>query len=138
MKYEEKFLKNSKQIPFGDIKTSFSIHPGSRDLMLLSEVDSIKQSILNIIKTMRYERPFQPLLACYLHDLLFDNMDDPTLGMARQMIFDAITVHEPRARVESIILSPSDDENGLYISITITVLNNSNPITIDVVLDRVR
>lgn len=54
------------------------------------------------------------------------------------MIIDTISMHEPRAIVNDVIVSPSPDENGLYITIVYSMLNNSTPITIDLILDRVR
>lgn len=138
MRVEDKFLKNTKKLTYGDFKINFNVHPGSKDLVLMSETDSIRQSIINIIKTSRFSRPFQPTLGCYINDMLFEQMDSVSLSIARQTITDAIGVHEPRARLQNIIISPSEDENGLYVSIVFSGLNSNTPITLDIVLDRIR
>jgi phage baseplate assembly protein W len=138
MKLEDKFLKNTKKLTYGDFKTNFNVHPGSKDLVLMSEVDSIKYSIINIIKTSRFSRPFQPTLGCYINDMIFEQMDNITLSLARQTIKDAIAVHEPRAQLRNVIISPSEDENGIYVSIVFNALNSNTPITLDIVLDRIR
>lgn len=138
MDIETKFLKNTKKVSFGDFKTNLSFHPGSQDLYVLNEVDTVKQSVINIIRTSRYDRPFQPTLGCYINDILFEDMSDVTLALARRTILEAVRIHEPRAQVSDVIISPSDDENGLYVSIIFTVLNSNTPITLDIALDRIR
>jgi predicted component of type VI protein secretion system len=70
--------------------------------------------------------------------LLFENMDAPTMTFAKQMIEDTIQIYEPRAQLISVAVSPAADENGLYITIVYSVLNNDKPITIDLILDKVR
>lgn len=138
MNIEDKFTKSATRTSLNDFKTNFNIHPGSRDLQLLNDVDAVKMSIVNIIRTSRYDRPFQPTLGCYINDLLFENMTDTTLSLARRMVIEAIQIHEPRANIINVIVSPSDDENGLYVHIVFTVLNSSDPITLDIALDRIR
>lgn len=138
MNIEDKFTKSSMRTSLNDFKANFNIHPGSRDLQLLNDVDAVKMSIVNIIRTSRYDRPFQPTLGCYINDLLFENMTDSALSLARRMIIEAVQIHEPRANIINVIVSPSEDENGLYIHIVFTVLNSSDPITLDIALDRIR
>jgi phage baseplate assembly protein W len=138
MSLETKFLKNTKQVVFGDFKTNLNFHPGSRDLYMLNEVDTVKQSVVNIIRTSRYDRPFQPTLGCYINDILFEDMSDVTLALARRTIIEAVQIHEPRAEVSDVIISPNEADNGLYVSIIFTVLNSNTPITLDIALDRIR
>ncbi len=138
MNFEQNFLKTTKKNAFGDFKTNLNIHPGSRDLQLLSDEEAIKQSIVNLIRTSRFDRPFQPTLGCYINDILFENFTDSAIALARRTVLEAIQIYEPRASVISVIVSPTPDENGLYISIVFTILNSSTPVTLDIALDRIR
>lgn len=134
----EKYTTTSKKVNYGDFKTNMTVHPGSKDLQLSNDIDAVRQCIINIIKTQPYERPFQPKVGSLVGSLLFENITQQTITLAEQVIKDTISVHEPRARVESVTVSPTEAENGLYITIVFYILNSSAPITIDLVLDRVR
>jgi phage baseplate assembly protein W len=134
----DKFTKTESKRLYGDVKGNFQVHPGSKDLQLTHDVETIKSSIFNLLKTRPYERPFQPRLGSLVSYLLFENMDAPTMTFAKQMIEDTIQIYEPRAQLISVAVSPAADENGLYITIVYSVLNNDKPITIDLILDKVR
>lgn len=136
--FSDKFTITQARVVYGDIKTNLQVHPGSKDVVMISGVDTIKACILNLIKTSPYERPFQPSLGSYLSTLMFENMDTHTLSFARQMIKDTVNLYEPRATINDVTISPAPDENGIYITIVYSVLNNNTPITIDLILNRVR
>jgi phage baseplate assembly protein W len=134
----DKYTLSSKKVPYGDFKPNLNVHPGSKDIQVLSETDTIKSCIINILKTKPYERPFQPTLGSMISSLLFENITEQTLLFAQQIIKDAVATHEPRARVETVTVSPTEQDNGIYITIVFYILNSNNPITIDLVLNKVR
>lgn len=134
----EKFTKTDYRQMYGDVRSNLQVHPGSRDLQLTQDTETIKNSIFNLLKTKPYDRPFQPRLGSLLNYLLFENMDPATMMFAEQMIEDTIKLYEPRAQLNSVAVSPAPDDNGLYITIVYSVLNNDKPITIDLILDKVR
>lgn len=136
--FADKYTKTQGRFVYSDFKNNFQVHPGSKDVRLITETETIKNCVFNLLKTVPYERPFQPKLGSYLSDLLFENMDSHTLSFARQMIVDTVSLYEPRAQINDVLISPSPDENGLYITIIYSVLNSNTPITIDLILDKVR
>lgn len=127
-----------KESLYTDFKTNFDIHPGSNDLQSVGDAEAVKRSIVNLLKTTRYERPFQPSVGSTINMLLFDNMDSHTLMFMKQLIEDTITTHERRAILNSIAVSPSPDDNSVGITIVFSLINSSTPITLDVVLNKVR
>jgi len=133
-----KYSKAERRLTYGDIRNNMQVHPGSKDLYLTTETDTIKNCIFNLLKTSFYERPFQPKLGSLLSSLLFENMDNQTLLFAQQMIRDTIALYEPRALVNEINVSTAPDDNGVYITIVYSVINNDKPITINLLLDKVR
>lgn len=134
----EKFTKTDVKHMYGDVRGNLQVHPGSRDLYLTQDTETIKNSIFNLLKTKPYDRPFQPRLGSLLSYLLFENMSTSTMMFAEQMIEDTIKIYEPRAQLNSVAVSPAPDENGMHITIVYSVLNNDKPITIDLILDKVR
>lgn len=138
LNFSEKYTQVTSQALYSDFKSNLQVHPGSKDVMAATGTDAIKQAIFNLLKTSLFERPFQPKLGTHLHTLLFEGMDSHSLSFARQMIMDTVMLYEPRAIINDVTVSPSPDENGIYVTIVYSVLNNNTPITIDLILDRVR
>lgn len=136
--FSEKYTQAQRSLVYSDFKNNLQTHPGSKDIVLQNDSDTIKNCIFNLLKTSPFERPFQPSLSSYLSTLLFEGMDSHTLSFARQMIIDTVSLHEPRAIINEVTVSPSPDENGIYVTIIYSMLNNNTPITIDLILDRVR
>lgn len=136
--FSDKFTTTRRRSVYTDIRNNLQVHPGSKDVLLLSDADTVKNCIFNLLKTSPTERPFQPKLGSYLSKLLFEQMDLQTLMFAKQIIKDTISIYEPRAKVENVTISASPDENGLYITIVYSMLNTETPITIDLILDKVR
>lgn len=123
---------------FADFKLNFDVHPGSNDLQVVYDVDAVKRSIVNIIRTSIYERPFQPTVGSLVNYLLFDQMNAQSLLMGRQVISNAIKAHEPRAKLHDVVLSPAPDENGVNVTIVFSVLNNQATTTLELLLNKVR
>ena len=49
---------------FSDFNMSFATHDTTKDLSVLTNENSVKQAIKNLILTDVYERPFQPGIGC--------------------------------------------------------------------------
>lgn len=104
----------------------------------MSDEAAVKQSIVNLIKTNFFDRPFQPGLGSYVNSLLFENITTQTIDFIRQSIKDTIDIYEPRALVNSIVVSPAPDDNALIVTIVFSIINKREPITIDLLLNKVR
>lgn len=123
---------------FADFKLNMEIHPGSNDVQVVYDAEAVKRSIVNLIKTSIYERPFQPTVGSHIYHLLFDQMDAQTLLFARQLIENTVKLHEPRARINEVILSSAPEENGVNITIIFSMLNSQAPVTLELLLTKVR
>lgn len=134
----EKNTPARKDKIFADFKTNMDIHPGSNDVQVVYDADAIKRSIINLVKTTVYERPFQPTIGTHINHLLFEQMDTQTLLFARQLIENTVKLHEPRARTVEVQLSAAPDENGVNITIIFSMLNSQAPVTLELLLTKVR
>lgn len=123
---------------FSDLSVNLDIHPIKGDLVLLSNVDSVKRSIKNLLFTEPFERPFNPSLGAGLKAYLFENFSADTQYIIREKIREVITNYEPRANLIEVIVKVSPDENSYLASIIFSINNNITPVTLDVVLRRVR
>lgn len=76
------------------------------------DVDTVYQSISNILNTPITERFFNPEFGSELEDILFEPMDKITEAKIYRLIIDAIDRWEPRVTVDygrSIVVSDVDN-----------------------------
>lgn len=123
---------------FSDLPVDMAIHPVTNELTRLTNEQAVKRSIRNIILTNKGERLFQPSFGGNIRALLFEPMNDMTSESLKHAINDAITNHEPRAKIHSIEVIP-DDFNQLYrVNILFLIVNAKEPSGMTVSLYRIR
>ena len=109
----DKFTPTTTQsLLYSDLFTNFVVHPELHDLVLKKNEDSVKQSVLNLVLTNRYERPFQPTLGGNIRNYLFEPISSVTSEALRTAIETTINNYEPRAKLISIAVTPYEEENA--------------------------
>ena len=121
-----------------DIDFDFQVHPVSGDLVLKQNEEAIKKSVKALILTNKYERPFQPSINGRVRKLLFENMTPVTGVNLKSNVQDVLREHEPRIDVLSVNVMQNDDYNNVEVSITFSMNNQPEPVTITTVLERTR
>lgn len=106
--------------------------------MLLSDEAAVKRSIINLMYTEPYERFFNPNIGAGLKAYLFENISQDTEYIIKEKIIEVITNYEPRANIINVSVKALPDQNSYNASIIFSVLNNVNPVTLEVILRRVR
>ena len=127
-----------KEPVFKDIPLSFTAHPITGNVKALTNRNAVKQSVKNIVLTNFYERPYAPSLGGDILSQLFENMDPITEYNITKNIRQALDNYEPRAIVDDIVTQAVEDANALRVTIRFRVDNDVEPISVDVLLDRVR
>lgn len=123
---------------FRDLDLNFEIHPIRKDINILKNEFAIINSVKNLVLTNFYERPFQPQLGSNVRRLLFENIDTIIAAQLERAVEETIKNFEPRVQVSKITAIPKPDENKYGMQLDFFVINNSNPITINFFLERVR
>lgn len=123
---------------YSDFRNNLNTYPTSNDIQEVVDENVIKQCIVNLIKTNFYDRPFQPRLGSFVNTLLFENIDTQTVDFLKQTIKDTVEIHEPRALINDITISPAPDDNALIVTIVFSILNRRELITLDLLLNKVR
>lgn len=126
------------QARYKDFYNNLDAHPVRKDLYVLEDVDSIKNSLKNLIFTDPGERFFQPLIGSGIRQSLFENLSAHTAFTIQTQVETTITNFEPRARLIRVIVNPLYDENAYNVQIIFSTINNPQPITFNVLLTRVR
>jgi len=125
-------------ILYSDIPTNFDIHPIKEDLVLITNETAIKRSIRNLIMTDPYERFFNPRIGSGIKQTLFENMSQDTEYVLKEQIAETINNFEPRAKLISVSVKTVNDLNAYNVNIVFSIFNNITPITLDLILRRVR
>ena len=123
---------------FRDFDLSFNKHPLTKDLSVKTDVNAINQSIKSLISTNFYERLFQPNIGCNIRGLLFEQADAITIADLRQAITDTITNHEPRVELIQLVVEDQSEKNAYLIQIIYRINYKEEPVTFNVILERLR
>lgn len=127
----------AKKTIYSDLFTNFDINPISDDVAVKTNENAVKQSIRNLILTDRGERPFQPKLGGNIRRMLFENVEAQTMLVVKEQIKQTIEDYEPRCSVIDVVVTPSTDRNAIAITIVFAVINKQEPVSLELILDRV-
>jgi phage baseplate assembly protein W len=130
-------LSRRKEI-YSDVYKTMAVSAVNADLLKLSDEQSVKESIKNLIMTNRGERLFQPDVGCDIRNLLFENFTPDRLIIAKELIRTTLKNYESRAGVIGIDVISGIDNNDISITITFNIINREEPIVLTLTLDRVR
>lgn len=125
-------------IIYQDFPLDFTIHPIRKDLVLKQNADSVIRSIRNLLQTNHYEVPFHPEIGCNIRKLLFENVSEFTARDLSRFIQETIENFEPRATIQSLIVTPDEDHNLYNIKLRVFINSSANPLQVDFILERVR
>ena len=106
-----------------DLDLFFGKKTVSKDINKVTDIQSVKRSIRNIVLLNHYEKPFHPEIAGGVRDMLFENMTPITAFVIAKKIEDVIENYEPRAKLIGVRASPDLDRNEYEVTIEFYVVN---------------
>ena len=129
----------AKKYLFSDLDASFNRNPFTGDVYLKKDIEAVKKSIINIVLTGNFERPFQPRFGANIRQYLFETLDENVIDTIQSVITNIIELYEPRARVLSVYVSEDDlDANKMSITIEFAMVSTGKLADVTTVLERVR
>ena len=108
---------NRKSRAFKDISLSFSPHPVTKDLPVLTNERAIIRSVRNLVETIPTERFFNSILGTDIRDTLFGNYDRAEVMMIEDQIRETLGNFEPRVSNVGATVRARPDDNNLDISV---------------------
>ena len=127
----------SKRI-YSDIPMNLSIHPNTKDLTVVKDIDAVKVSVKNLVMTNFMERPFQPTLGSGVTGLLFENNDAFTKESIKDEIYRVIKEHESRANGVQVEVMDNSERNAYTINIKFNVIFSNQRQETEFYLERIR
>ena len=129
--------KRSARI-YKDLNLDFQQNTATKDIEKLTDVESVKRSVRNLISLNHYEKPFHPEIGSNLRGMLFENITPQVSHFIGKQIEMLIKNYEPRCRLTQVNTMANQDRNGYSVSISFYVVNSPEPVEVETFLERLR
>ena len=123
---------------YKDLNLDFLQNTATKDIQTLTDVESVKRSVRNLINTNHYERPFHPEIGSNLRAMLFENISPQMTHAISKQIDLLLKNFEPRVRLVQVNVQPFIERNGYRASISFYVINTPERVEIETFLERLR
>jgi phage baseplate assembly protein W len=123
---------------YSDLNLSFIPNPVTGDINPIKDIEAIKKSVVNLILTNFYERPFQPEIGCGVRGLLFELADPITITDLEYAARQVIENFEPRVAVLDVSAIDDPDNNSYIMTIQFQILSNEQIAEVTTILERLR
>lgn len=123
---------------YSDFLDSFFALPNGGDLAKVSNENSVRQSIKNLVLTNVGERFFQPDLGTDVNKALFEPNSIMASLSIKNRILNVLRLYEPRARDVVVNVENIDNDHTIEINIVFYVINRPDPIDLTINLKRIR
>lgn len=132
-------IEQKKVEYYSDFLNNFDKNPRTGFLARVTNEESVKQALKNLILTNRGERFQNPMFGSTVRASLFNPMDATTIIAIKESVTEAINMFEPRVELRDVIVIPYENDNHILIKIVFSIRNYiSEDFTLDLIVSRVR
>jgi hypothetical protein len=128
----------ARQETYKDLDFSFKQNPNTNDVGIKKDNAAVIQSVLNILRTNKGERPFNYYFGANLRQYLFENMTNITAANMATSINTALKNYEPRIQVLNTNIQANADDNEVFITVTGKVKSSNEVVDIATTIERLR
>jgi phage baseplate assembly protein W len=136
--YYSQSIYSTGTITYQDLDISMKANPFTGDLRVKTDADAVKQAIATLLYINFGEIPFNPTIGAGLGGLLFEPLDLITQVNLTNAISRCITNFEPRVSIISLQVTEDQANNALAVSLSFNMLNITQPVSINILLQRSR
>lgn len=122
---------------YTDLSLTLQSHPYTHDIVKISDLESVKQSMKNILFSGPYTSPFNVTFGANIRTILFEHLTQSIIAVYKRKIRLALEEYEPRIKIEDIYIGEST-ENAIDIGILFYVIGLPDRQTFNFTLERVR
>jgi phage baseplate assembly protein W len=137
-KGQQKISVVARDSVYSDLDLLFIPNPVTGDINPIKDIEAIKKSVINLILTNFYERPFQPEIGCGVRGLLFEPADPITISDLEDAAKEVLENFEPRVRVLQVSALDDPDNNAYTMTIYFQILSTEQVAEVTTVLERLR
>jgi len=116
-----------KSRAFKDISLSFTPHPVTKDLPVLSNERAIIRSVRNLVETIPTERFFNTLIGTEIRDSLFENFERSTVMVIEDQVREVLDNYEPRVTNVGVQVDAQPDDNEFDVTVFFEIVGLDAP-----------
>ena len=116
-----------KSRAFKDISLSFTPHPVTKDLPVLTNERAITRSVRNLVETIPTERFFNSLLGTDIRDSLFENFERSTVTIIEDQVREVLGNFEPRVSDVGVQVDARPDDNEFEVTVFFEIVGLDSP-----------
>lgn len=123
---------------YKDFSLSMGLNPVTNDIVVVMDEEAVKRSVKTLLLTQAGEVPFFPKFGSNVRRYLFEPIDPITTQLLTQEIRATIEGFEPRVTIQSLTVTPSEDEHQYVIDLILQIVNLTQPLSLTIFLSRLR
>ena len=123
---------------WADLDLDFTVHPVTKDIVRKTNVEAVKRSVRNLIRTNMYEKHFHPEVDGGVTRHLFGLSTPHMKHYIELAVRNCLKNFESRVVVNDVRVSGDLNANGFNVSIFFTVINSPEPVEVRLFLERIR
>jgi phage baseplate assembly protein W len=123
---------------YKDIDLDMIVHPHTNDIVGRYDGEALTGSILNIIKTRKGERVFNPDFGSNVYNSLFEPMTSTTRITLEAQIENALHQHEPRINLHFVKIIGDEERNAYNVTIGYSPVSGGGIREVEFFLNRLR
>jgi phage baseplate assembly protein W len=131
-------LLTVQQEYYSDFLADLNFHSVKKDLLRNTNEEAVKGSIRNLLLTNRGERLYDSNIGSDIRKILFENISPAMESVLADLIRTTIENHEPRAKIIDIFVNSDVDSHFVVVTLVFSVINKEEPITLELILNRIR
>ena len=120
-----------------DLDFIFGAHPVTSNLYLKKSINSVKQSIMHLLRLRTGDKPFHPEIKSPIYDFLFESPSVIVQVVLEGEIKKYLNVYEPRVIVHTVNVS-FPNPNAVSCDIVGEIINTEEAFTVKILVDRLR
>lgn len=126
-------------LTYSDIPFFVSRNAFTGDLNKVTDINAIKQSLKNIVLTIKREKPFNFLFGGNPREFLFETLDPVVSMNCKNLIGSAINTFEPRVSIKDIIIyQVPKNPNKINVVIPFTIVQTQTNDLVSISIERTR
>ena len=130
------FIPEKPEIYYSDLDQNLSINPLTKQLALVNNENDITKSIIRLVNVAPFETEYQSDGAG-VYKFLFELPDVLSAMAIKDSIEKTINNSEPRCILQSVDVTPYQNQSQWVATITYKTKNNPQTVTFNVILERI-
>lgn len=123
---------------YKDLDIFLSSHPVTGDVVVKTDVDAIKASVVNLVQLNPGDKPFHPEIASGVRKLLFEPSSVVTALRMEQEISRLIRTYEPRINLQRVTIQLDNNNQTFIVGIYFNIKNRPELLSFSFGLERIR